>query len=259
VRRAALLALLACSACPRQLPLRFGPEGEIRDPAVLLHTLRARGERLQSLTASARVTVHGPHGGTTGMEIAAKKPSFLRVEVDGFFGNPVALLATDGRRVQISRLDQGVFAEGAATAANLARLLPAALPPDLVVGLLLADPLAGGGPYLSGPPLMSLDPARRAYVLRIYAAEAEGAAQVVYLDTETLAPIGTVAPFGGYEAWFRDPEVLSGVEFPQAIEVRAGAADVEIHYKDVQLDPQLDDAFFHLSAPAGARLVPLDG
>ncbi|HUB07515.1 MAG TPA: hypothetical protein VMB50_10965 [Myxococcales bacterium] len=250
MRRAALLALLACSACPRQLPLRFGPEGEIRDPAVLLRALADRSRRLQTLTAGGRITVHGAHGGTTGVEIAAQKPAFLRVEVDGFFGNPQALLATDGRRVEIFRVDEGVFAVGAATPDNLARLLPAALPPDVAVGLLLADP-----PRLPTVGGLRVDPGRRAYALTL---EGAGEVQTLFLDTETLALVGAEQA-GSYAAAFADLAPTAGVAFPRQISLEVGSAALEIRYRDVHLGEPIDPAMFELAPPKGARLVPLDG
>ncbi len=250
MRRPLVLALLLCSACPRQLPLRFGPEGEIRDPRLLLRALDARSARLSTLSAGGRITVAGPHGGTTGVEIAAQKPASLRIEIDGFFGNPVALLATDGRRLEIFRVDQGVFAEGAASAENLARLLPAALPPAEAVGLLLADP-----PRLPNVGGLRVDPARRAYALTL---EGGGRVQILYLDTETLALVGASLA-GEYDARFDDLAPLAGVSFPRSLSLAVQEAHVEIRYRDLQLGQPLDPALFVLQPPPGARLVPLEG
>ncbi|MHB8418051.1 MAG: hypothetical protein ACYDCL_08235 [Myxococcales bacterium] len=248
MRRARLLALLALASCPRQVPLRFGPAGEVRDPVVLLHALRERSARLSSLTAGGRLTVAGSQGGTTGIEIAAQKPASLRVEVDGFFGNPIALLATDGRQVEILRVDQGLFAQGAATAENLARLLPAALSPEEAVGLLLADP-----PRLPTLGPLRVEPARRAYALALLGG---GEVQTLYLDTETLALVGASLA-GSYEARFEDLAPLAGVPFPRRIHLTAAGKEVEVRYKDAQLGVPLEPSMFELVPPPGASRVPL--
>ena len=250
--RYALVALLLLAGCARQLPLRFGPEGEVHDASVLVHALDHRSGLVHSLTAGGRITVHSPRGGgTTGVDIAAQEPGSLRVEIDGFFGNPVGLLATDGQRVQILDIDHGDFSEGAATAANLARLLPVALPPGDAVRLLLADPAR-----LPVAGAVQLDPARCAYSLTL--SGPEGATQTLYLDTESLALVGAVS--GGLEVSYKKLTKIGAVDFPQEIALRAADAKttVELHYKDIQLNPTIDPSMFVIQPPPGVRRVPLD-
>ncbi len=249
---AALAALLLLAGCPRQLPLRFGPEGEIHDASVLLHVLEHRSGQVRSLTAGGRITVHSPRGGgTTGADIAVQAPGLLRLEVDSFFGNPVGLLATDGARVQIFDVDHGVFSEGAATAENLARLLPIALAPEQAVRLLLADP-----PRLPEVRSLQVDPTRHAYALSLQGPGTR--AQTLYLDTESLVLVGEVS--AGHEVWYKSLTKIGGVDFPQEIDLSVPDAktSIELHYRDIQLNPALEPSLFVLKAPPGARLVPLD-
>jgi hypothetical protein len=250
-RRFILLGALWLAACPSQLPLRFGPEGEIRDPHVLLHALEHRSDLLRSLTAGGRITVHSPRGGgTTGVEIAAQKPSSLRVEVDSFFGNPVGLLAAQGGRVQILDVDRGELSEGAATAANLAHLLPLALSPEQAVSLLLADP-----PRLPTFGAVVVDPARRAYALTL---TGEGRTQTLYLDSESLALVGEAS--NGHEVRYRNLTTVAGIQFPQEIDLALPDAktSIELHYKDLQLNPAIESSMFVVQPPPGVKLLPLD-
>ncbi len=251
-RRLALFAALWLSACPRQLPLRFGPDGEVRDPQVLLRALEHRSELLHAFTAGGRITVHSPRGGgSTGVEIAAQKPGSLRLEIDGFFGNPVRLLASRDDRVQILDVDRGELSEGRASAENLARLLPVALSPEAAVSLLLADP-----PRLPVASGIRVDPKRRAYELTLQGTGT--ATQRLYLDTESLALVGEAS--GGHEVRYANLITIAGLQFPQQIDLALPAAQitVELHYKDLQLNPALEPSMFVIQPPPGVRRVPLD-
>ena len=256
VGKAALLgALLWLGALGcRTAPLRFGPGGEIRDARRLLALLDARSETLRTFTAEGRISAHGPRGGgTTGIEVAASRPASLRLEIDGFFGSPVAILATDGRRLEIFQVDRGIFATGPATAPNLGRLLAVPLAPDLGVGILLGDPPRLAADRLS----LRVDPARRAYVLTL---EGGGRRQILLIDTETLDLMASrVEGPDGYEAGFDAHRSAAGIDIPRRIFLAVGTppTSVELTYRSVELNGELDPSLFEIAPPAGALVVPL--
>ncbi len=251
--RRLLVSLFALSACHHLRPLRFGPGGEIRDPHVLLRALDERSARLTSIEAHGRIEIHGPRGnGSTGIEIAARRPSSLRIEIDSFFGSPVGLLATDGRDVAFLDEERGVFAAGPATPEAMARILPVAWPPARAVDLLLADP-----PRLSGSMTLRVDPGRAAYELAI---SAGGVRQLLDLDTESLALVhASLSGEEGYEADFHDLASIGGVDFPREIAVRvpAAATILRLRWREVKLDVAFSPALFRLSPPPGLRVTPM--
>ena len=134
-----VLAILL-AGCPRP-ELRFGPAGEVTDPAVLLKTLRVRSGELYSLVGGGTLSLKTPHGGgNAAVNIAIQRPASLRAEVLGFFGSPVVTLATDGQKLEIFRTDSGEFSEGAATAQSLSRVVQVEMEPQDLVSLLFGDP-----------------------------------------------------------------------------------------------------------------------
>jgi outer membrane lipoprotein-sorting protein len=251
-RLAPLAAGALLSACVR-VPVEHPPSAAPA-AAMLLRALSERSARLQGLKAYGRATVDNPgRGGTAGFQLAAQRPGSLRLEVDGFFNNAVAILASDGRQMELARLDKGTFARGPASPENLGRLFPVSWPPEAVVGLVLADP-----PRLS-PETTSvrMDEAHQAYALELSAPPQK---QTFYFEAETLTLVGcTQSGFGPYEVWFQDREPIGGVDFPHRIDFHAPAAaiSVQLRYREVELNPQLDPDVFVLAPPGGAQIEEL--
>lgn len=252
------LLSLALAACPH--PLRFGPEGEIRDPRAVLARLDARAARLRSVRGEAKVRLRSPsQTGTAGELVAAERPARLHLTTLGFFGKPVASLASDGEAFELYVEPTASFYTGPATAANVSRLLMLELPPSSVVELLLGDL-----PRLSaGQPTMALDSEARAYRLTL----AEGAAtQELWVATEDLTPLRSQmrGPLG-YDAAFSDFEDVGDLRLPQALELRSVDAagrptgvELSLRYRERELNAELEASLFALEQPPGTQRIALD-
>jgi outer membrane biogenesis lipoprotein LolB len=250
------LVVVLLSGCPRP-ELRFGPSGEVSDPQVLLKALNARGSVLYSLVGGGNLSVKSPRGGgSAGLNIAAERPAKLRVEVLGFFGSPVVVLATDGERMEISQTDKGAFSEGPATAHSLARVVPVALAPQDLVSLLFGDPPLLPGGSVKG---LRVDADRRAYALSLVSGERT---EVVYQDLETLLPVGAeVDGPDGWRAEFTDYQTHGDFKVPGRIQLVSSDGQTELHltYRKVRVNIVIEGDLFQLIAPkGGAQVTPID-
>jgi len=239
--------------CPRR-PLSFGPRGEITDPEELLAALRARSTNLLRLQAEASFSGKSDRGsGSTRGLIAAARPASLKLELDDFFGNPAAILTTNGTLLGIYTAQNGIYAEGPPSPENLARLFPIALPFSEVVDLLFGDPR----PLSSVPARFFVDRELRSYALLF---EGAGGAQRIDLDTETLAPVRVrVEGSDPYEARFRDPESGSGLRLPTRVDIEAPTGRVSVTYLSPEVNPALPPDLFVPVAPLGAKRLELSG
>lgn len=257
-RLAPLLALLL-AGCPH--PLRFGPEGEITDPAVLLSKLDQRAARTISLKAEARVRVKTPQqSGTVGEFIAAMRPAALHLETLNFFGKPVAVLASDGQRFGLYVEETGTYYTGPATAANVSRLLPLTLEPEEAVMLLLGDI-----PRIAAEEMrLEVDGPARAYLVTL---QARGVTQRLWVATEDLRPLRSqIRGAPAYDLALSDFQAFDGVVLPMKIELvsvnaageRSGV-ELAVSYKqDTEVNPRVDLSLFFLPQPPGSKLVELD-
>jgi outer membrane lipoprotein-sorting protein len=221
---------------------------------MLMRALAERSARIQGLKGYGRATVDSPRGsGTSGFQVAVQRPASLRLEVDGFFNNAVAILASDGQQMELAQFDKGVFARGPASPENVGRLFPMVWPPEAAVGLLMADP-----PRLT-PETTSvrIDEPHQAYALEM---SAPPQTQTFYFEAETLTLVGvTQGGFSPYEVWFQDREPHGDLEFPLHIDFHAPAAQtsIQLRYREVELNPQLEASLFVMAPPAGARIEEL--
>jgi outer membrane lipoprotein-sorting protein len=245
---ASVLAL-ACARVPPQHAPERSPTADL-----LLRSLAERSARIQGLKAYGRATVDSPRGsGTSGFQVAAQRPGSLRLEVDGFFNNAVAILATDGKQMELANLEKGTFSRGPASPENIGSLFPMVWPPEAAVGLLMADP-----PRLTPETTaVRMDEAHKAYALELSVPPQK---QTFYFEAETLTLVGvTQAGFGPYEVWFDDREPLGDVEFPHRIDFHAPAAQtaIQLRYREVELNPTLEPATFSIDPPNGAQIQEL--
>jgi hypothetical protein len=258
MRLPAALLTLTLAACPR--PLRFGPEGEIRDPRAVLARLDARSARLRSVRGEARVRLRSPSQlGTASELVAAERPARLHLTTLGFFGKPAASLASDGAEFQLFVEQTASFYAGPATAANVSHLLLLELPPASVVDLLLGDV-----PRLSArEATMALEPESRAYRLSL----AQGVwSQELWVATEDLSPLRSQirGPLS-YDAAFGDFEDVGELRLPRSLELRAVDAagrptgvELGLHYREREANVELDPSLFRLKQPPGTKRIELD-
>jgi hypothetical protein len=252
VAAGALLALAACH--PRRPP----PDLSL-DPAALLAEVKAAQDRVVSVQGRARVGLDGPGGAGGGEQfLAAERPGRLRVEAHDFFGNVVAVLVVEDGRLALFDARQGIFQRGAATPANLARLVPVPLPAEALVTLLCGSaPLLDGAAVAAEPGdgLVLLTLRQGDLVQRL---EVGPGAVLLASRVRRLTSAGEVP--AGLDAEFSVHRTRAGQRLPTDLSARSTEAGVALtlHWRDLEVNGPVDPALFRLSPPAGARVVDLD-
>jgi hypothetical protein len=250
--RAALAALaIALGACAPRVP----PADLSLEPAALLAQVEAAAAAVTRVHGDARLRVDAPGArGTVQAFVAAERPDRLHVEALDFFGNPASILVAAGGRLAIYDARARTFYRGAATAENVARLVPLPLSPERLVAILCGTPLLGGAPVSAapGPGYVTLE-------LR------DGARTATVRVGPRAAPLR--AAFRGGAPALPDHEVAYGafadlgdVRFPGEVAVtsRDPAVRLELGWKEPQVGGRGDPALFRMEPPAGAKVVDLD-
>lgn len=249
-RAAALCAALAASAC---LPRRPPPELSAEPRALLGEVRRAQGA-VRRVRGEARARMEAPGGsGSARQFIAAERPDRLHLEVLDFFGNPAAVLVTEGGRFALYDARKKVLYRGAATPENLARLFPLPLPAEDLVDL-----LCGAAPLLDGAPVR-VDPGPGYATLRL-----EGSGEVQELRVGARAAVerssrqvaGGAGP-GSYELELGARSERGGAWFPGTLHLRSDPAHVrlDLTWTEVEVNGELDPGLFRLEPPRGARVM----
>jgi hypothetical protein len=255
VRAAAATALLATAAChPRRPP----PDLSL-DPATLLAEVRAAQDRVWSVQGRARVGVDSP-GGSGGVDqhLVAERPDRLRIEAYDFFGNVVAVLAVAEGRLALYDAREQAFLRGAATPANLARLVQVPVTPEALVTLLCGSaPLLDGAPLTAEPGdgrvLLSLRAGDLVQRLEVGPGAALLASRVRRVTAAGETPVGLDAEFSGHV-------LHGGQSLPTRVTAHVPDArvDLSLRWRELEANGPVDPALFRLSPPAGARVVDLD-
>lgn len=253
--RGAMLALaaLALAGCPPRAP----PPDLSLDPAQLLAQVRSAQDRVRSVRGDVRVRVETQRGsGTVSGFAAAKKPDRVLVHTFDFFGNTASALATAGGELSLYDARERVVYRGAATAENLARLVPIPLSPSD-----LATLLCGSAPLLEGEPVRA-DPGRGWVELEIAAGQARQVLRVgpgaAVLSSSLSVPGGGT---GAYDVAFGERDTSDAKRFPGEVTVsaREPRAKVRLTWTEVEPGAALADTIFAPTVPRGARVVDLAG
>ena len=244
------LAALAAGCLPRSRP---PPPGLPAEPAALLEEVRAAQGRVTSVQGQARLTAEGPDfAGGVEQFVAARRPGQLRLESLDFFGNVLAVLAVDGDLLALYDARTKVYYRGAATAENVGRLVPVALPPAALVTL-----LCGSAPILDGTPV-DASPVDGALRLTLRRGEALQRLDVG-AGAAILRAVDSRAGVVGLEVELEGHRLQGGALLPAQVAARAPGARValSLRWKSVEVNGPIDPGLFRLAPPEGARVVDL--
>jgi hypothetical protein len=247
----ALAALVAAlGACVPRTP----PPDLSLEPGPLLAQVKAASGIVARVQGEARLRVEAPgQKGAAPAFVAAERPDRLHVEVLDFFGNPAAVLVTSGGRLAIYDRRARTFYQGAATAANVARLVPLPLEPERLVALLL------GAPPLDGEPA-SAEPGRGYVTLVLRDPPRSTELRVGPRAAIERATFRGERDLPDHEVRYRSFVDLLGGRFPTevAISAESAAVRIELVWKEPDLTAPVEGSLFRMEPPSGARLVDLD-
>lgn len=232
--------------------LRVPPPDLSVDPAQLLVQVEEAQAPIRRVQGETRATLRTPQGVASVRQfVAAERPDRLHLEELDFFGNPAAVLVTAGGRFWFYDGRKQVLYRGAATPANLSRLVPVAISAEELVAILL-----GGAPVLPGgtPTAVTQDHAR----LRLRLA-GPGGTEDLWVGEKALVEKAEVrqASGVGYVVEFAGRQSRGGGWFPGGVTLHSPSAriDVELGWSDAEVNGQLDPRLFEPLAPKGARVV----
>jgi Domain of unknown function (DUF4292) len=259
---AAMFLSLLCTGCPKRID--FGPRGEVKDPAALLALVREAEGKVATLQGESRLRIDSPDAkGTVTLFGAIARPGMLHLETLDFFGKPLAVLVSDGRRFGMYQAQEGRYYRGPATPENLSRFLPVVIPGEELVSLML-----GQAPRLAVTPVdVSTDAEAGGYLLTL---EGElpgpGGTPVKATQVLTVHPVhyrvlrSVVRGVSAYDLSFSDFRQSGAVTFPRRAELEAASArtTLVLSYTDVTLNGPPDLTMFELAAPEGVPVVDVD-
>ncbi len=247
----AAVAVLLATGCPRRVP----PPDLSLDPGQLLAQVRKAQAPLQRVQGETQLRYRSPQGSASIRQFAAaERPDRLHLEELDFFGNPALVLVAAGGHFWLYDARKKILYRGAATPANLSRLVPVPVSAEDLVSILL-----GTAPLLEdGEPVRAV-PDRARLLLELQRADVSeelwiGAQAVVEKAERKVA--GGAGP-GSYEVEFAAHQERGGAWFPGRVSLRSAPAHVEVDlsWTDVQVNGEPDARLFEPPAPRGARIV----
>lgn len=253
-RAAALVSLFVfafASACATRVPpTRVPLLGDDPRPARYVAELKFRNDQHQSLSAALRVSLDAPDLRLRRPQrLALVRPTHLRVEVLGLFGQVAAVLVSDGATYQFFDARNGAVQSGPVSRHIFWDLARVDLTPQEVVELLMGAPIPNpswqrAGTFALPEDAVSVDYVDASGVLRQqFDFDAEGLPRAVRSYDE----MGRQVWSAGYDD-YRD---VDGSVFPflVTLESERVEASARFAFQTVSLDPELPDALFQLGVP----------
>jgi hypothetical protein len=251
------LALLA-TACRTITPAVPLPEGDPR-PAALVAAWQAIAAGRHSLFARAKLSVDGPARVRVQQVLAVERPDRLRVEIQGFLDQTVAVIVTDGAHYGRFRADTRSFEAGPVDPDLLWRETRVALTPEQAVELLLGVPPTQPAAH----PGRSFDLGEGR--IRVELVDGDGVVwRSLEFDAQARLHGVEVRDAAGGLAWrarFEGYRTVAGQPFAHEItlDVTEGKTHAEILLRDVDLNPSFAPDTFRLRQPREGGLRQGDG
>jgi hypothetical protein len=251
-----LLPMLLAS-CQTQGPVERPLSTADARVASWLEGLSKSASRRQQMRAQARLSLEAPDlRFSRPQRLVVARPSSLRVEVLGLFGQIAAVLATEDGRYQFFDPAERTLEEGDVGAESLWRLARVDMTPEEAAGVLLGAPQLAPG--LAAIGASQFEDGGVAVLLG--ADEAAGQQRFEFDALGRLRSAKRLGPDGGvsWAARFSDYRQLndpSDESFAFRVELSFPRVDAsaEIDFKKVELNPELPRDVFVLSVPGGVR------
>jgi hypothetical protein len=257
VKRAApcLAALLLLASCQTKGPIERPLSTSDARVATWLEGLSQSARQRQAMRAQARLSLDAPDlrfGRPQRLVVA--RPSSLRVEVLGLFGQIAAVLVTQDGRYQFFDPAERTMEEGDVGEELLWRLARVDMTPEEAAGVLLGAPQPAPGLAPVGASQFTDGG------VAVLLAAVDGVGVQQRFEFDALGRLRCAKRFGpdGAVRWvarFADYRELSDEPFAFHIELSFPRvnASAEIDFKKVELNPELPRDVFVLSVPGGVQ------
>jgi hypothetical protein len=249
----AIFLSAALLACPRRVAPP--PVPVLHDAGELLKSVGFAEAQVFSIKGDARLKIDAPKAkGTVGLYVAVEQPARLHLETLNFFGQPQAILTSDGKVFGLLQNSEGKFYRGPATPQNVSRFLPVILPAEELAAILL-----GSAPRIPGDPVsLGVTPDQRAYLLGL---SHGNVAQKLWIDPTSHRVLKSeVRGIDAYDLLFEDFAELTGLMLPKKVVLSAPAAStlLELNYKDVVINQTLSANLFKGDPPRDMPVIDVD-
>jgi outer membrane lipoprotein-sorting protein len=231
---------------------------EILSSPDLLHRIRERNEKIQSIRARAKVTINiGTNRFSVEELIIVRKPASLRVEAFSLIGRPILYLTTDGDVFEALVPGENRFYRGKAALKHVSAFLPFSAEIREMIPLMMGE--------MSLMDDERLD-ARYSEGDRLYVLEEEssgGSRRMFWIDPFHYALVRAVEldrmRNSRWEILFANFRKKGGIPFPRDIEFRSLISDrrMKIHLQEWQINPSLEDVAFRLDVPKGVEIIEM--
>ncbi|HTF32528.1 MAG TPA: hypothetical protein VK714_02370 [Myxococcota bacterium] len=241
--------------CRTALPPVPLPAGDTR-PQALLAALAAEADGRHSLRSAVKLSLDGPAGSVRASQVLlVEQPSHLRVEVQGFLSQTIAVLVTDGEHFQLYRAGGQSVEDGRVYPGLLWQVAQVDLTPEEAVQVLLGAPRV--------PPGLVPTQALRLYDggIRVALGDPLGPSQrVLEWDTDgRLRRLEMRTPGDSvlWQAEFSEWQRVDGEWFAHTVSLHfpVSKTEVELTFRDVELNPELPSDAFVLHAPRSAAAL----
>lgn len=245
-----LLALVLLSGCAGRQEIK--PSKPL-PPAVELisHIEEGRG-KVSSLKgmASVKAAYNGKESNVKEV-LVVKRPSKIRAETVGLFGNPVFTIVLDGPALSIYKPAENIFYKGSISSHEIK--LP--FPLDELRSEDLSDILLGSASLIKyGNSRVEFSDAENSYILTLTSLDGFKR-QVITIDTISLrlkkneiidGEIGTT-----FSTTFDNYQDIGTLSFPKEIKIQfVNRPDtLQINYEEIELNKYLPDELFVLTPP----------
>ena len=242
------------------------PANRLEEPAALRAAVDARIEQIEDARFKEVVLDYFGDGERVKVRqlILVKSPSLLRVQTRLPGSDEIlSLLVSDGETFSMHKRDTNEYFTGAATSANIARLLPVDLSAADVARVML-----GGAPWdrfdmRAGAPSLVWDGCEGAY--RYFAETREGGELSAWVRPSDYAVVRVrqtdAAGERIYEYTTDDWQRHGAVALPQYRRFVWPARDLDFSMDvgETQVNTGLPDTLFELPPPAGSAIIRVDG
>lgn len=251
------LLLYACllfflNSCAKELPTLVPSDLPV---ALVVEQLEQRRDLLSSFRAVGSLRVQGEKRRWSGRAfLLSQIPHSLRLEVVGFFGQPVLYVASDGDHFLVWEPGQNRAYQGLASDNTLATLINIPLK-DREALLLLAGVVPPWN-YEEAKLFRLRDSEDLMLQLEDFAGRMT---QRVWLEGERLVVTRFERLQGKkreLEAIFTDFVAIQGSLYPRSIVLEAARVRLSLRYEQFALNEPMDESIFHLTLPEEIEIHP---
>lgn len=176
----------------------------------------------------------------------------LHFEQYDFFGRPQAIFVTDGEQFSLYQAAESSLIRGPVSATNLSRFLPVVVPPRELTAVLL-----GRAPRIATEPnRLKFDADLQLFDVTLKQGESE---QRMLVQPPSYRVVrSTVTPPSTYALRYEELQAVQGIVFPQRFRMDSASVSLDLRWKELQLNQEVDLSLFALEPPDGVTVVTVD-